>query len=318
MYVYADVVLAINMVINLIIFSFTSWLTGVRPLWWRQAAGAVVGALYALAMVFPQPRVLHWFAVKILLSVALMLIVYGKLPLRRFFLVLAVFYLASFVLGGVVMALVLFTASTWPLTGGELTIIKPSLPVLLMGAVLTTLLLAIGWYGLRARLDRVALKYYLTIRYAGQQVTIPALLDTGNTLRTVLGRRPVIIANYRAIKGLLDEKLQAYLAAHQPWEWAVRLDALGDDYWLTRLTVVPYHAVGTKQGLLLGLRTDEIEVWRKNRVPVKKSNAIVALYDDWFSGLDATEALLPLDFVCTANQGDDPVEEAKVCVSNGR
>lgn len=319
MYVYGDVILAINIITNVIIFSLTGWLTGAKTTWWRVAAGAVGGALYALALIFPQPHILHGLGLKLLLSAVLLFIVFGRLRLRAFIKLWLVFLLISFVLGGIVVALALVALPTSLSAGPVLVIPQPSLAILLGGVSLGAVLLMVAWRFLQLRLQRLLLRYRLVLGCGGRDAVVSAILDTGNTLQTMMRRQPVVVVKYAAVRHMLDGYMRAYLDQYQPDDWALQVDKLADSSWLSRLEMVPYHTVGIKQGLLLGLRMDYLDVYTANQRKIRVSPGIVALYDGVMAGLaDDADALLPLALLRVMDHVNDLPEEANSCVSNGR
>ena len=318
MYVYGDVILAINVIANVIILGLTGWLTGTPTTWWRIAAGAVAGALYALALAFPQPQLWHGLGFKLLLSAVLLVIVFGRLRLRAFIKLWLVFLLISFVLGVMVVARVLVVPPRVWTAGPALAIPQPSLAILLGGISLGAVLLMATWRFLQLRLQRLSLRYRLVLGCGGREATVSAILDTGNALQTVMRRQPIVVVAYAAIRPLLDGSMRTYLDQHQPGDWALQIDNLTENKWLSRLEVIPYRTVGLKQGLLLGLRMDYIAVYAANQRPVRVSPGSVALYDGALAGLADADALLPAAFLRVLDQVNDLSEEAKSCVSNGQ
>lgn len=313
MYVYGDVILAINIVINVIIFRLTSWLTGVRATWWRIAAGAVIGATYALASAFPLPHFTHGLGFKLLLAALLVFIVFGRLRLRALIKLWLVFLLVSFVLGGVVVALSLMTMPAGP----ALVVPSPSGAVLLAGISLGVVLMLVVWRCLQLRLERMPLRYRLVLGCDGQEAVLSAIMDTGNTLRTVMRRQPVAIVQYAAIRHILDKDMQAYLDALPPGDWALHVDKLAASGWLSRLAVIPYRTVGVQHGVLLGIRMDYLDISAANQRKIRIPSGIAALDAGGLADPFGADALLPVALLYAQNTSDLP-EGARSCVCSGQ
>ena len=79
-YVYADLVLVVNLVMNYFLLSLTAALTQARSMPWRLGAGSLLGGLYALAVIAAPFPFLTLPIVKIFISLAMVVIAFGPGP----------------------------------------------------------------------------------------------------------------------------------------------------------------------------------------------------------------------------------------------
>ncbi|HWQ60986.1 MAG TPA: sigma-E processing peptidase SpoIIGA, partial [Negativicutes bacterium] len=99
MYVYADILLLINTVMNGVILLLTAWAAGIVCKAWRLAAAAFLGAPYALGGLFSALAPLYIPAAKLIAAAVLVRLAFGALRWRPLLLAVAAFYLVSFLLG---------------------------------------------------------------------------------------------------------------------------------------------------------------------------------------------------------------------------
>lgn len=284
MYIYADVVLLINLLMNTLILLCTAWAAGVHFKFWRLCVAAIIGSFYALGEVIPVFALFYHPIAKVVFSVILVFIAYGMTSVKKLVLRIGIFYLVSFILGGAVIGWMFFSQTegaglnkpiSWTvLAGGSLVAIG----IMLMVAKFIT-----------NNLSRKKLLYKVTIELFDCCVHLQGLLDTGNNLYSLVGRKPVILVNYSAIKKVLSAEVINYLDTMPPEMWLNCLDKCEDQQWLSRVQIIPYRGVGS-QSMLLGFRPDKLCVAVDNTLI--SSDAIVGLYTGQLSLTNNYEVLL--------------------------
>ena len=88
------------------------------------------------------------------------------------------------------------------------------------------------------------------VELAGRSVTLTALRDTGNTLSDPATNRPVIVADYGAVRAALPVEADP----SRPVDSVKRLSAMG----VKGARLLPFRSVGTELGLLLAVRSDGV------------------------------------------------------------
>ena len=250
--VYLDEVFALNAAVNWLLLKSAAELTGLHVRRWRLAAAAVFGGLYAAAVLLPGLGWLGGLLGRLFAFTALCAIAFGaRLSSWRaglwFFGVCCAF-------GGLVLAATALLEVPVFWRGGRI-YYRLSLRLLV--------LLASGLYALcRFLLPRFVRHrggelVRLELRLGDRSVCCTALRDTGNTLCDPVSGERVVVAGRRLGRQLLPELgLSPSLLADPPR--ALELVQLFRPEAAARL--IPYRAVGTKQGLLLALRLDELRL----------------------------------------------------------
>lgn len=227
MEVYLDLLIVLNFLVDLLLIMGTNRLSGYPPGVRRALPAAIIGGVYAGACVLPGFAFLGSTLWRLVSLGAMSVVAFGigESGLRRGIL----FVLLSMALGGI--AACLNRGGFW---------------ALVISAAGVCALCMVGFRG------RVGQQHYVpvTICWGGKTVTMTALVDTGNTLRDPLTGRPVLV---------VDETVAGKLSAFTPSQLAHPVETMAAAK-LPGLRLIPYTAVGSAAGMLLGLRPDYVQV----------------------------------------------------------
>lgn len=250
---YVEDLLALNLLVNTFLLYLTARLGGKNAPLGRLVAGGLAASLYSLTVFLPQaPAAFSWPG-KLAASVLIILVTFRPRRLPETMRLCGVFFLASFILAGAIMALHFFGHTTVSVGGGVF-YIEPLRPgVLFLGVTVVFLLTVLAW-GASARLrKRKNFCYALRIADGGQEVTTTAYVDTGNHLRDPISGKPVAVASYRAVRPFLPAPLKdAFESGEDP---VMKLGELKEKE--GRFGVVPYRSV-EHSGLLLCFKPETV------------------------------------------------------------
>ncbi|ACA59934.1 sigma-E processing peptidase SpoIIGA [Candidatus Desulforudis audaxviator] len=277
--VYLDEVLLGNVLMNFAILWFTARFALVPTTFRRLLSAAALGAAYAVVLFFPVPAWVAGIPAKVGVSLLMLAAAFYPQPVRKLGACFAIFYLASFGLGGLVFGLTYFLGS------GGLSGPSGFLEVprgYFWPAVVTAL--AVVWLVGRtggAFLKRRRLKglFHIPVRIhtCGRSLSVNALLDTGNQLSDPLTNHPVLVVEFNAVRELLPAELCSAFEAGEEPDFAKVLESLGNSRWAGRLRVIPFQSLGRSSGLLLGFRPDEVEIlYGSENIRVRK--VVVGVY----------------------------------------
>ncbi len=293
--VYIDQVFIGSLVMNMMILWVTARLGKISYSRWRLLAGAAVGALYSLFLFIPAMEGYLGPGYKLLVSLLMVAVVFLPRPPQKVLVLLAYFYLSTFMLGGTVLGIINFLHKSS--FDGRLTGMMQAIDTFLWYGIFLAVL--IYWIlgrvmpaALRKRLMLPLLRADLTVRLGERKVSLRALLDTGNSLSDPLTGHPVIIAEYAAIKEILPEQVCTLIESHGLEDGTAVLAALGENIRPGNFRIIPYRSVGRENGWLLGFRPDEVELKAGDNFH-KVSDVVVALYRDCLQGDTSCRALLP-------------------------
>ena len=226
MRIYADVVMALNFLVDFLLLMGTDRLAGYPASPGRWAMAAALGGVYSGLCLMPGFFFLAGLPWRMVFLALMALTAFGwnQSTLRRG----TVFILLSMALGG--LALGFGGMDLWDL-----------------------MLAAAGlWCLCRFCVGTVGEQTYVsvTLRREGRELRVLALRDTGNTLRDPITGEQVLVAGADVARELLG--LTPYQLAH-PVETLARGAVPG-------LRLIPYRAVGQPAGMLLALRLGNVQV----------------------------------------------------------
>jgi len=265
--VYLDIILLLNFAIDTLLLWFTAYFRKERVRWWRISLASLFGSTYLAFFFFPAFAPMYQWAVKLLFSVIMLWIAFGRRRLLGFLHNLVIFYFVAFVFGGGVFGLQYFLSTQSEVVNGLVTVhndgfgvgFTPTLGILLAGFVLV-FFLSRQSYGAISQPRRIeAFLAEVRVKLAGETVLCRGLVDTGNQLHEPITRTPVMILESSLLAHILPEALATLI---EKSEGAVnQMDGVWEELppaWQSRLRLVPYRSVSSGMSFLIALKPDEV------------------------------------------------------------
>ena len=242
MTVYADVVFAVNTVVNYLLLLLGARLTGFPARPWRTLLGAVVGGGYAVCVLVPALAFVGTWWGKAVCFALMGMTAYGfrKKALRP--------GAAALLCGGALAGFVFLLTQVFSVGvvafGGHIYYPLAAKVLVLMAGIfyLGAALLSAGSLKHRAG-ETVPLHLMLE----GRSILVSALYDTGNTLSDPISGRPVVVLEWQRGADLLGVSASRELFSDP----TAAFKELNEKCPNCPLRLLPYRAVGTQNGLLL-------------------------------------------------------------------
>lgn len=293
MIVYSDVIFLENLIMNFFILYCTAKLTRTIFKYFRIAAGALVGALYVIILMYvPENRVLYSLPAKVVLSVIIIWTSFKVLNFIHLLKILAVFYLSSFLFAGAALAFSGFSSQVGFAAGGRIIYAGDyKWSILMFSAIFIFILVKVlkNVYLLKIPGNKIIKSLKIT---AGEkQICLDALIDTGNSLTDPFTNYPVIIVEYSAIEELIPQKLKEMMQNDLNEDIIKTCETFAQTEWANRLRLIPFNSIGRKDGFLIGFRPDKVSI-SKNKKEVDTSKVIIAIYTDKLSQNNNYNALV--------------------------
>ena len=243
--VYIDMLFLLNLIANYLLLLAGGRMAGVvlRRGW--MALGAALGAGYACLLFLPGCQWLAAWPCKAAAGLVMAVAAYGTS--RQLLRGTVMFFGASVMLAGLVLAAELLGSGPLTMENGVF-YSQFDLRRLL-------LLFVLGYFILSVFFRRVGRHtggelVGLDVELFGRALRLTALRDTGNTLTDPATNRPVVVADYHAVKPYLPCEVDPL----RPVESVKNLHAAG----VRGCRLLPVRAVGTELGLLLAVRADSV------------------------------------------------------------
>ncbi len=288
--VYADVLWLVNFALDLALLWAAGRFGGFVFRRFRGVLAAAFGAFYGVGLLFPALAPLYIMPLPVIFSLLMLLVCFGRLPLKRFGWLAACFYILSFAMGGAALA-VRALLGYGAAAGMSFIWLIPAL--LLAGAMAA---LGVGVWRRQARQSGLIVRAELSLN--GKTLALPCFLDSGNRLRDPVSGRAVLLAELAAVQSWLPQDLAERLAQE------LRIN--GNDFrpqqiladfapapWGGRLRLIPYHVVGAAGRLTLGFLPDAAAFYPADgRKIIPPQTPLVAFNAAGFGGLSGARAIV--------------------------
>jgi stage II sporulation protein GA (sporulation sigma-E factor processing peptidase) len=256
--VYLDVFFMINFIMDYMIILITSRIAKVKKKRIRQLAGAGCGALYSVIVIKPLTN--HLFKitlVNILIAAVMVLISFGFTSASVYIKNVFLLFVVSFTMSGIINYLYYSTVIgkyVRNVLSGNSNKVVNARKFILVSVLAYILLSAIVRIIFSVRKD-MELYYDVKITFRGKSVVVRGLYDTGNGLTEPVNGKMVHIAEYKILKPLLE----------------------GDEKAKENIYVIPFHSIGEEDGIMYGIRMDEMVVLVDDE-PKFLYNPIIGIY----------------------------------------
>lgn len=298
--IYLDMVLAVNLVMDWLILWAVALCLRLSFSYWRITAGAVIGGLYAVALLLPPLSFLTAFGVKILFSLLMIGVAFAWQSWRLYLRILGCFYLISFLAGGAVMGVAYLTEGGGAVGtyNGVMTLVNFPAGGLLTGIGILVLVSVAGISMYRRHFHKIRNSVPFTVSIGEETVAARGLVDTGNQLRDPFSQKPVIIMEYGVLKPFLPPELNCILQGAKGQGWEGLSSILKGNPWETRIRILPFHSLGARQGLLPGVVAQQVCL-EVDEMTVCHQNVVIGIYHGILSSDRQYQALLHPDLLQT-------------------
>ena len=212
--VYADVLMAVNFLIDYLLLLFCGRLGGRAIFRRRLLLGALIGALVSLVIFLPPLPFWAMTGIKLLSAAAMVALAFRWQGVRGFCWDVFLFFTVSFLLAGICLGLWLGFGAGGLFCRNGVTYFQVSLPVLLGTVSGAYLLLTL--YD-RLRRSPAGETAAVTLSRNGRTIRLRALRDSGNRLKEPFSGSPVAVAELAPVLSLLtEEEAAAALAPDYP------------------------------------------------------------------------------------------------------
>ena len=291
MTIYLDLIFLENVFMNSIIMYATVIILKKEIKILRILLGSIIGAIYACVYYISNMKIYSNIILKIILSLVIVYISFGSKGIKEFLRELLIFYLTSFTFGGVTFALLYFISPENVLfENGSLVGIYP-LKMILIGGLIGFFIIIISFKSIKNKLSKKDMLCNISIVFEKRKVDINAIIDTGNFLKEPITGKPVIIVEKDVLKNVIPVNI---LENSQD---IINGEKIEDKY-MAKIRLIPFSALGTENGLLLGIKPDDFYINYQGKI-LENKNVIVGIYNKKLSKNNRYNALVGLDIINT-------------------
>jgi len=243
--VYLDLLLLINFAFNYLLLTISGWMGLQRFNLCRYGISSLAGTLFWLIFYFsPKYIFINWLC-RIAGGLAMTYCAWSPKDWRGFLSKSLLLVVVGQLVGGGIYSLAFFLDSV-PLG-------RPGkMPLAILAAGATLMLAAAAWWAGQIHRAKSLASYSgeITVSWRNRRLSIPALLDSGNTLRHPVNSWPVIILERKAAGCLLEKDVL---------DWLDHPLSTPPETIANKVALIPYKSLGSS-GLLAALRPDRISI----------------------------------------------------------
>lgn len=295
MTVYIDVVFLENLILNVIILYATSLIAKINLKIIRTLISASIGSIYAIMYYIFQIGLYSNIIFKFVLSVIMIYVAFNPKEFKTLLKVLILFYLTSFVFGGASLSVIyLVNAQRINIQNGMI-IGKYTMNTILTGIIIAFIVIVIAFKIIKSKISKNDLFCDIRFKINNKEIKTKAMLDTGNLLKEPITNIPVVVAEHKLLYDVIPNEILDNIENILGGDLENISDEVKNDY-ISKLKVIPFTSLGKQNGILLGIKADELIVEEMNSEK-KIDKVIIGIYNKELSKKRTYSALIGIDVI---------------------
>lgn len=276
MTIYLDVVMIENLIMNSIIIYSTAIIIKEKIKHIRIILSSFIGATYSILSYISTLEIYSSIWLKFTLSVIMVYIAFGAKDIKKLGKQLVIFYLTSFVFGGVAFSLIYIVKPQDILMKDGLFLGTYPLKTVFFSAILASILIIVAFKIVKSKMTKKDIICDVIVKYNQKEIKIKTMLDTGNMLKEPISGMPVIVIEKSALYELLPKEILDHLESILGGDFENITQKIKKEY-MSQLKLIPYSSLGKQNGMLLGIKADEIQIIKEEKTVHK--NVVIGIYE---------------------------------------
>lgn len=277
MTIYLDVIFLENMVINYIILYATGVVLKERIKQSRLIMGSTIGAIYSIIYYLFKLKIYSGLLIKIILSIVIIYVSFNSNNLKDLLKKILLFYLASFVFGGAVIAIIYMVNSQNVTIQNGVLVGNYTIKTILIGIVVAYFTIIIAFKLIKTKILKKDLICDISIMINNKEIKTKALIDTGNLLKDPITQIPVIVIEHTLLYDVLPKEILNNIEKILGGDFSKISNEIKDKYF-SKLKVIPFSSLGKSNGMLLGIIGENLNIYFKDENE-KIDKVIVGIYN---------------------------------------
>lgn len=254
-----------------------------------------IGSIYAITTYVTELHIYTSIISKVILSIIMVYVGFNSQSLKKLLKQVFIFYLTSFVFGGVALYLIYVIKPQNALIRNGMFVGDYVLKVIFLGAIVAFIIIKIAIKIIKTKINSKDMYCNIRIKISGQIVSTKAMIDTGNLAKEPITNTPVVIVESSLLYDILPKEILNNLDMILGGELSKIPEKIQSQY-MSKLRCIPFSSLGKQNGMLLGIKADEIEVEREEDKKITK-NVIIGIYDKSLTKRGEYRALVGLDLI---------------------
>ena len=292
MTIYLDVIFLENLILNFIILLAVGIETKTKIKFIKITLSSIVGSTYAVIAYMLNNSFFNGIFMKILLSVVMIYIAYETNNVKKLLKMILYFYLTSFAFGGGALALI-YIVNTGKISiqngiiQGNYTILT-----IMMGVIIAFILLIMAFRLIKGKISKKDFICNIEIKIEEKNISTKAMIDTGNLLKEPITNIPVVVVESNLLKNIIPNEILENIDSILGGDLSKIPENIKNQYFL-KMRVIPFTSLGKENGMLLGIKAQEIKIEEMNETR-KIEKVIIGLYNKKINKRGEYHALIGL------------------------
>lgn len=295
MTIYLDVIFLENIVINYIILYVTGIISKAQIKQKKLIAGALIGAIYSIIYYLLKLKLYSNCIIKIILSIVIIYVAFNSNSFKDLLKKVLLFYLISFVFGGSAIAIIYMVNSQNITIQNGVLVGSYTLKTVLIGIVVAYFTIIFALKIIKTKISKKDLICEIAVTLNNKEIKTKALIDTGNLLKEPITNMPVIVMEHSLLYDILPKEILNNSEEILGGDFSKIPENIKEEYSL-KLKVIPYSSLGKQNGMLLGVKGENLIVYLKDETR-QLDKVIIAIYNKSLTKRGEYRSLLGLEVV---------------------
>lgn len=295
MIIYLDVVILENLIMNSIIMYATAIILKIDIKHFRILISSTIGAIYSVLTYISNFQIYSNLILKIILSIIMVYIAYKPKNIKILSKQILIFYLTSFLFGGVAFALIYVIKPQEILMKNGLFLGTYPLKSVFLAAIIASIICILGFKIVKNKISKKDMFCKVIITINKRQIETTAMVDTGNLLKDPITGAPVIVVEATLLENIIPQEILLNLENIIGGEFEYVTEEVRSEY-ISKLKLIPYTSLGKQNGMLLGLKSDKVEIIKDDENIVKQ-NIIIGIYNKSLTKRGEYRALIGIEII---------------------
>lgn len=293
--IYVDVIFLENLIMNSIILYATAIILKIKPKTVRIIISSAIGSIYAIILYVTNMKIYTSIISKIILSAIMVYVAFNPQNVKKMWKQLLIFYLTSFVFGGVSLYLIYIIKPQNILMKNGMFAGQYVLKVIMLAAIVAFVVIKISLKIIKTKFNPKDIYCKIKFKLNGKQIETKAMIDTGNLAKEPITNTPVVIVE----SSLLYEVLPKEILNNLENILGGNLEEIPEEIqleYISKLRCIPFASLGKQNGMLVGIKAEELEIESEDEKK-KTDNVIIGIYDKSLTKRGEYRALVGMEII---------------------
>ena len=293
--IYIDVIFLDNLIMNSIILYATAIILKIKPKMIKIIISSAIGSIYAIITYITEIEIYTSVILKTILAIIIVYIAFNPQNLKKMLKEVAIFYLTSFVFGGATLYLIYYIKPQEIFIKNGMFVGTYILKVILLGGIFALIIIKISSKIIKDKITPKDIYCNIKIKIDNKIIETKGMIDTGNLVKEPITNTPVVILESTLLEKALPTIILNNLENILSGDLSQIPKEIQEKY-ISKLRCIPFSSLGKQNGMLLGIKADEIEVETEYEKKVS-NNVIIGIYDKTLTKRGEYRALVGIELV---------------------